>query len=132
MANYNRTILMGNLVADPITKQVGDQPLTEFTVAWNQRKKGGEDKGHFFDCEAWGRTAETVGQFLRKGSGVLVEGLLHQHRWDDKDNPGKTRSRIKVKVDRVEFLPKNSAANQQSHTAQPAVSTSFGNEPSPF
>ena len=132
MANYNRTILMGNLVADPITKQVGDQTVAEFRLAWNQRKKNGEDKAHFFDCEAWGITAETVAQFLRKGSGVLVEGQIHQHRWEDRDNPGKTLSRIRIKADRVEFLPKNSAANQQSHTAQPAVSTSFGNEPSPF
>ena len=132
MANYNRTILMGNLVADPITKQVGDQTVAEFRLAWNQRKKNGEDKAHFFDCEAWGRTAEPVAQFLRKGSGVLVEGQIHQHRWEDRDNPVKTLSRIRIKADRVEFLPKNSAANQQSHTAQPAVSTSFGNEPSPF
>ena len=131
MANYNRTILMGNLVADPITKQVGDQTVAEFRLAWNQRKKTGE-VAHYFDCEAWGRTAETVAQYLTRGSGVLVEGQIHQHRWDDRDNPGKTLSRIRIKADRVEFLPKNAAANQQSNTAQPAVNRSFENEPSPF
>jgi single-strand DNA-binding protein len=103
----NTVMIAGNLTRNPELRVVGaEKTVANFSLAINRRFKGpdGELKEEttYVDCEAWGRTAELVGQYLVKGSGCYVEGRLRLDNWTDKE--GKNRSRLKVVTDQVQFL----------------------------
>ncbi len=111
MIGLNDVKLMGNLTKDP---EVRFLPNTEppmavgsFSIAVNRKyKSNGEMKEEvsFFDVEAFGKTGENCGEFLLKGSPVLVDGRLKQDRWQD-DN-GNNRYKVKVIAEMVYFLGK--------------------------
>ncbi|MCK6490605.1 MAG: single-stranded DNA-binding protein [Planctomycetes bacterium] len=103
----NRVIIAGNLVRDPEPRPVGsDRNVAHFTVAINNRYKSADgelkETAVFMDCEAWGKQAELVCTYLKKGSCAYFEGQLKQDNWQDKD--GQRRSRIKVRIDVVRFV----------------------------
>lgn len=105
--SVNKVILAGNLTRDPQVKFLsGEKAVANFGIAINHRHKSasGETKEDvtFVDIEAWGRTAELVGQYLTKGRACLVEGRLRLESWDDKD--GQKRQKLKVVADGVQFL----------------------------
>ncbi len=107
MLNVNTVILAGHLTRDPELRQLGgDKVVVNFSLAINRRYKSTEgeikEDSTFVDCEAWGRTAELIGQYLAKGSAAYVEGRLKLDAWQDKE--GKNRSRLKVVVDSVQFV----------------------------
>ena len=109
MVNINTVILGGNLTRDPEVRYTPQgTAVASLGLAVNRsfRSKEGEKKQEvcFIDVEAWGRQAETCGEFLKKGSPVLVEGRLVQDNWEGKD--GQKRTRHKVSAFRVQFLPK--------------------------
>jgi single-strand DNA-binding protein len=103
----NKVMLAGNLTRDPeVRKLNGDKSVANFGLAINRKFKGGDgemkEEVTFVDVEAWGRTAELVGQYLTKGRGAFIEGRLKLDSWDDKD--GQKRSKLKVVADSVQFL----------------------------
>lgn len=103
----NRLLIAGNMVRDPEVKQLaGDRTVASFAIAINNRYRGqdGEQKNDtvFMNCEAWGKTAELIGQYLVKGSPAYCEGRLKQDSWTDPE--GKNRTVIKMLVERVQFL----------------------------
>ncbi len=105
--NLNHVVIAGRLTRDPEVKTIGNQrQVASFTVAINRRWKSAEGETKedvtFVDCEAWGRTAENIGQYLNKGSGVHVDGRLRLDTWEDKE--GGKRQRLKVLADQVQFL----------------------------
>lgn len=107
MLNVNTVILAGHLTRDPELRPLGgDKVVVNFSLAINRRYKGNDgeikEESTFVDCEAWGRTAELIGQYLAKGSAAYVEGRLKLDAWQDKE--GKNRSRLKVVVDNVQFV----------------------------
>lgn len=106
MGTYNRVILMGNLTRDPEVRFLDSgTAVASFGLAVNRKwKKDGETKEEvsFFDCEAWGKTAEICGEYLAKGRPVLVDGRLKQERWED--DGGNKRQKIKVVINEVQFL----------------------------
>lgn len=103
---FNKVILAGNLTRDPQVRFLAnEQAVANFGLAINRRYKSGNEMKEevtFVDCEAWGRTAELVGQYLTKGRACLVEGRLKLDSWDDKD--GQKRQKLKVVADSVQFL----------------------------
>ena len=106
-ATYNRVSIAGNLTRDPEMRPVGnDNTVVSFGMATSRKYKDKQGQMQedttFVDCEAWGRTAELVGQYLTKGSSALVEGRLKLDRWEDKD--GNKRSQLRVVVEGVQFL----------------------------
>lgn len=106
--NFNRSILAGNLVADPEEKTLSKgNMLANLRLAVNEEFKsrdGSEQKRVLFmDVVAWGRQAETCAKFLKKGSPILVEGTLQMDSWEDKS--GEKRSKVRLRADRVTFLP---------------------------
>lgn len=109
MPSYNRVILMGNLTRDPELQHTPNgTPVCEFSVAvnrtWTDKSTGQKrEEVGFFECVAWGRTGEVVAEHLRKGRPVFVDGRLVQDRWEDKET-GKARSKVKINVERVQFL----------------------------
>ncbi len=107
MANYNKVILVGNLTRDPQMSMLPSQtPVAEIGLAVNRRWRGqnGEQREEtcFIDCRAYGKQAETLGQYMKKGRPILVEGRLQLDSWEGKD--GTKRSKHRVIIERFQFL----------------------------
>ena len=106
MANINKTVISGNLVADCTKKKAGETPCIEFTVASNEyrpKKDGtGEEYANFIDCTLFGKRAQGLAQYMTKGVRVTVLGHLRQNRWETDE--GQKRSKIVVIVDEIDFL----------------------------
>ena len=137
MASYNRVVLMGNLTRDVELRYTpSGTAVTDIALAVNERVKKNDqwsDEVHFFDVTLWGRTAEIAGEYLSKGSPVLIEGRLKHDRWEQ---DGQKRSKVKIVGEKMQMLgskgggggsaprPHNSNSNQQTQTqtAAPAQS----------
>lgn len=107
MASYNKVLLMGNLTRDVELKYTPtNMAVANIGLAVNRRyrTKEGENREEttFVDCEAWGRTAEVMNQYLAKGRPVFVEGRLKLDQWQDQN--GQNRSKLKVVIDTFNFI----------------------------
>ncbi len=102
---YNKVILIGNLTKDPEVRYTPQgTPVTSFRLAVNQKYKSGDEMKQdtlFIDIVVWGKQGETCGQYLNKGSAVLVEGRLQERRWESE---GQQRSKFEVVASQVRFL----------------------------
>ncbi len=108
MANYNRVVLMGNLTRDPEVRCLpSGTAVCDIGVAVNDRRKNqaGEwvEDTTFVDVTLWQRTAEVCGEYLSKGSPVLIEGRLKLDTWETE---GQKRSKLKVIGERMQMLGK--------------------------
>lgn len=103
---FNKVMLMGNLTRDVEMRQAGSSQVAKIGLAVNRRFKtqSGEqrDETTFVDCEAWGRTAEVMAQYLAKGRPVFIEGRLQLDTWQDQQ--GNNRSKLKVVVENFQFV----------------------------
>ena len=105
-ANMNRVILVGNLTKDPELKFItSGSAVANFRMAINRKWKDaqGQQKEEvcFVGVVVWGKQAEACGEYLKKGSPVMVEGRLQFREWE-KD--GDKRSILEVVAERVQFL----------------------------
>lgn len=105
--NVNKVFLMGNITRDIELRHIGgDQSVAHVGLAVNRRyrTKDGENREEttFVDCEAWGRTAETMSKYLGKGKPVFIEGRLKLDQWQDKD--GGNRSKLKIVIESFQFV----------------------------
>lgn len=108
MASLNRVILMGNLTRDPEVRYIpSGAAVASFGLAMNRTytTQSGDKKEEvcFVNVVVWGKQAESCGQYLNKGSLVLVEGRLSYRTWEAE---GQKRSTLEVRADRVQFLGK--------------------------
>src|SRR3954469_15915494 len=108
MANFNKVILAGNMTRDPQLRFLPSQTaVVDFGLAVNHkwRTPQGEEREEvlFIDCSAFGKMAETINKYGKKGKPILVEGRLKYETWDDKESGGK-RSKHKVIIDGFQFL----------------------------
>lgn len=116
MLSLNKVILAGNLTRDPEVKFLANErAVANFGLAVNERwkDKSGELKENttFIDVEAWGRTAELVGQYLNKGRPCYIEGKLKLDSWE-KD--GVKQHKLKVVADTVQFLGTGEKKDEQA------------------
>jgi len=108
MASFNKVILVGNLTRDPELRYTPKGlAIAKVGLAVNRvwKNEAGETKEDttFVDIDVFGRTAEIVGQYLRKGSPALFEGRLKLDTWEDKQTNQK-RSKLTVVADHVQLL----------------------------
>jgi single-strand DNA-binding protein len=108
MANFNKVILAGNLTRDPEVRYTPKgTAIAKLGMAINRTWKSetGETKEEvtFVDVDAFGRQAEVISQYLKKGRPILVEGRLKLDQWDDKQT-GQKRSRLGVVLEGFQFL----------------------------
>lgn len=104
----NRVMLMGNLTRDPELRNLpSGSSVTSFGIAVNRKYKDKNgattEETTFVDCEAFGRTAEVIAEYLAKGRKALIEGRLKLDQWQDKQS-GENRSKLKVIVDQFHFV----------------------------
>lgn len=105
MADVNHVILIGRLTRDAELKYTsGGMAVCKFAIAVNKRRKQGEqwvEEANFFDIVLWGRSGESLNQYLVKGKQVAVEGELHQNRWEQE---GQNRSKVEIIANNVQLL----------------------------
>ena len=137
----NRVFLSGNLTREPETRHIpaSGSVVCNFGLAvnerWNDARTGEQRESVcFVEIEAWNRQAEIVGEYLKKGSPILVEGSLKFENWVGED--GTNRNRLKVRLQRFEFVGANPNGNgnpEPMNTEQPddAVEPEPATEPEP-
>lgn len=141
MANFNKVILCGNLVRDPELKYTPNgKAVCKFGIAINRSwtTESGEKKEDvtFVDIDCFGRQAEVVAQYLKKGRPLLLEGRLKLDQWDDKQT-GQKRSRLGVVMESFSFMDAgkdNASAKPKPATpaAAPAAQSPIDNDDVPF
>ena len=127
MASFNKLILLGNLTRDPEMRYTpSGTPVASFGMAVNRRYRQGDEQKEevcFVDISTFARSAEIVGQYLSKGSPVLIEGRLQFRSWEDQN--GQRRSKLDVVAERVNLMPRGSQDGGGSRQ-------SAGGAPSPY
>lgn len=129
---FNKAVIIGNLTRDPEVKALpaGIQVAT-FSVAtnrvWKDKAGAKQESTDYHNVVVFGRQAETAGQYLKKGSSVLVEGRMQTRSWDDKAT-GEKKYRTEIVADRVQFGPRPSGAPTGGYSAPAQGSSSPKNE----
>jgi len=129
MASFNKVILVGNLTRDPELRYTPKgTAIPKIGLAVNRvwTNEAGEKKEEvtFVDVDVFGRTAENVGQYMRKGRPILIEGRLRLDQWDDKQT-GQKRSKLGVVAETVQFLgsPTGGGEGAPARAAAPAAAS---------
>jgi single-strand DNA-binding protein len=106
--SVNKVILIGNLGKDPEVKYTpSGVPVAKFSMATNERykDKGGEwqDRTEWHSLVAFQRTAEIIGEYVKKGSKIYIEGRLQTSSWEDKQS-GEKKYRTEIIVQDLVLL----------------------------
>ncbi len=96
----NTVTVVGNVTRDPELRFTqGGMAVANFGVAWNKKKKDGEDEVSFFDVSCFRSLAENVAESITKGSRVVIYGTLSQRSWENQE--GERRSKVEIIADDV-------------------------------
>ena len=113
--SMNQCTFIGNLVQDPVTKDVGDTSVTNFSIAVNRKYKSGDklkEEVNFLDMVAWDKGGESIAKFFKKGDPILLYCSARQETWTSSE--GSPRSKIVFRVERFDFLPKNAGKKREA------------------
>jgi len=107
--NLNKAFIVGNLTRDPELKSLpSGNSVVNFGVAtnrvWTDQSGQKKEEAQFHNVVAFGKQAESINQYLKKGSMVLIEGRIQTRNWEAQD--GSKRSRTEIIAERVQFGPK--------------------------
>lgn len=107
--NLNKVFLIGRLTVDPQLRMTASgKPVVTFGIAtnriWINRQGQRQQETQYHNIVVWGRQAEVVNQFLKKGSMVLIEGRLHTRTWQDQN--GQNRRTTEIIADRLQLGPR--------------------------
>ena len=128
----NKAIIIGNLTRDPELRSLPSGiKVCSFSLATNRvwKDKNGvkQESADYHNVVVFGRQAETVAQYMKKGSSILVEGRMQTRSWDDK-NTGEKKYRTEIVADRTQFGPKGSGGGASSSASAPAPSSEGADE----
>lgn len=106
--NLNKVLLAGNLTRDVELRHLpSGQAVAKIGLACNRRWRTPEgeqrEETMFIDAEAWGKTAEFIGQYFSKGRPIFVEGRLKLDQWEDKETKAK-RTKHVIVIENVQFV----------------------------
>lgn len=136
MASLNKVFLMGNLTRAPELRYTPNgTAVSDLRLAVNRAytTQSGEKRQetYFLTVVVWGKQAETCGQYLDKGSPILVEGRLQTREWEGKD--GQRRNVVEVVADRIQFLGRARGAGPEAEAVEePGERAPEGDEEVPF
>ena len=108
MSSFNKAILMGNLTRDPEMRYTPKgTAVGKIGIAINRRYKDAEgnqlEETTFVDVDVFGKQAETIGKYMRKGRPIMIEGRLKLDEWEDQKT-GQKRSKLGVVCERFNFV----------------------------
>ncbi|MDR1894882.1 MAG: single-stranded DNA-binding protein [Spirochaetales bacterium] len=135
-SDINHVILIGRLTRDAeLRYSGGGMAILKFAIAVNRRKKNGEqweDEVSYFDITLFGKSAESLKDYLVKGKQIAVDGELRQSRWEQ---DGQSRSKVEIIANNVELLGSGGGAGGGSGggggTPRPQTSRPPANRPAP-
>lgn len=112
--NLNKVFIIGNLTRDPELRTLpSGGSVTSFGVAtnrvWKNQQGEKQEDTQFHNIVVFGKQADTVAQYLKKGSSVLVEGRLQTRNWEAQD--GAKRNKTEIVAERVQFGPRRTGAS---------------------
>jgi len=133
----NKAIIIGNLTRDPELKSLpSGMKVCSFALAtnsvWKDKAGARQESTEYHNIVVFGRSAETVAQYMKKGNSMLVEGRIQTRSWDDK-NSGEKKYRTEIVADRTQFGPKGSGVSSgggQGYQAQGNADTPKPNQKS--
>jgi single-strand DNA-binding protein len=130
--SLNSVNIMGNLTRDPELKNIpSGKSVCTLSIANNRVYTKNNEKVtevSYFDVDVWGMAAENCAKYLKKGSGIIVEGRLKQDRWE-KD--GKTQSRVRITANSVHFMPKRAEGDHAKADPNSALDAHASNTSDP-
>lgn len=108
MPNYNKVFLMGNLTRDPELRMTPKgTAVAQISLAINRkfRDESGADREEvtYVDVDSFGKQAETICKYVKKGRPLFVEGRLRLDQWEDKTTKEK-KSRLKIVLEQFQFI----------------------------
>jgi single-strand DNA-binding protein len=120
----NKVILVGNLTRDPELKSLPNgNKVCSLSLATNRTYKDAsgqrQESVEYHNVTCFGRQAETVAQYMKKGSQLFIEGRLATRNWEDKDTK-KKMYRTEIIAETVQFGSKGSGSSNGVSTASPA------------
>lgn len=120
----NKAVLMGRLTRDPEVRYLQGESQTavaRFSLAVDRRyKRDGEPEADFFNCTAFGRLAETVGQYLSKGVKVVIVGRIQNDNYTNRE--GQQVYSVRVIADEMYFAEKKAADSSAVGRPEPTAS----------
>ena len=133
MASFNKVILLGNLTRDPELRYTPKGMATaRLGLAVNRKFKAADGQEReevtFIDVDAWGKQAELIAQYLKKGAPLFVEGRLKFDQWDDKQT-GQKVSKLRVVLEGFQFV--GGPRDQQAPAPRPAAPAATQDGPPP-
>ena len=132
MASYNRVVLVGNLTRDVELRFTPQgTAVTDISLAVNERVKRNDqwvEEVNFFDVTLWARTAEVAGEYLSKGSSILIEGRLKLDRWEQE---GQKRSKIKIIGEKMQMLGSRGGGGGGSSSGGSSFNSNNSNNQAP-
>lgn len=120
--NLNKVFIIGRLTSDPQLRSTpSGQSVASFSLAtnrtWVNKQGQKQEEVQFHNIVAWGRQAEIINQFLKKGGLAMVEGRLQTRNWQDKQ--GQNRSTTEIICERVQLGPRSGGGGDfASHAHQ--------------
>lgn len=132
--NLNKAMIIGNITRDPeVRKTPNGQTVVSFGVATNRRwtDQAGQkqEQAEYHNIVAWRRLAEIVGQYLKKGSKVYIEGRLQTRSWDDQS--GTKRYKTEIVAENLIMLDKKGDVEQGSESPARSSASNEGTQPEP-
>ncbi|MEI6480260.1 MAG: single-stranded DNA-binding protein [bacterium] len=129
----NKAFLYGNLTRDPEIKALpGGTQVASFGIATNRtfKDKNGtrQDQTEYHNIVAFGKTAETIGQYMKKGKPIFVEGRIQTRSWDDKGT-GEKKYRTEIVVDNFQFGPQAPGTGGSAGYSAPSTSNTSASKP---
>lgn len=117
----NKAILIGNLTRDPELRSLPSGiKVCSFSIAtnrvWKDKNGARQESTDYHNIVVFGRQAETVAQYMKKGSSILVEGRMQTRSWEDKGS-GEKKYRTEVIADRTQFGPRSGGGGGESNSA---------------
>ncbi|MDP3741205.1 MAG: single-stranded DNA-binding protein [bacterium] len=123
--DLNRATIVGRLTRDPETRATpSGVGVTSFSVAtnfvWNDQASGQKKQSvEYHNVVAWRKLGEIAGQYLKKGSRVLIEGRLQTRNWDGQD--GSKRNRTEIVADNLIMLDSKGSAAPMTSSSEPEI-----------
>ncbi|CAN5684073.1 hypothetical protein BH11PLA1_BH11PLA1_02080 [soil metagenome] len=105
--NFNKVMLMGRLTRDPEVRHTpSNVQITKIGLAvtrkWKDAQGQMQEEPLFVDCDAFGKTAESIAKFFTKGKPIFIEGHLRLDQWQDKQTNEK-KSKLKIVIETFQF-----------------------------
>ncbi|GMU74474.1 MAG: hypothetical protein AMXMBFR44_6710 [Candidatus Campbellbacteria bacterium] len=128
----NKALLYGNLTRDPEQRSLpSGAAVTSFSLAtnrvWKDRDGNKQESTDYHNIVVFGKQAETVAQYLRKGSSAFVEGRIVTRSWDAQD--GTKKYRTEIIADRIQFGPRAGAAASSAYAGKKEEAPKDDKEP---